>query len=106
MNQENIRKIISTIVPLVEPDQIILFGSQARGDIHQDSDVDLLILKEGLTDEAGATNSIYYSFAKNNPGIATDLLTTDLHKYHQYKKTIGYVYKTIDEEGRLIYDAT
>ena len=25
-------------------DQIILFGSQARGDVHKDSDVDILII--------------------------------------------------------------
>ncbi len=37
-------EIIRRIVEAVHPDQIILFGSQARGDAGPDSDVDLLVV--------------------------------------------------------------
>jgi len=40
-----IDKIIPMIVSLASPDQIILFGSYARGDYTDKSDIDLLIIK-------------------------------------------------------------
>jgi predicted nucleotidyltransferase len=40
-------KIISMIVSLASPNQIILFGSYARGDNTEKSDIDLLIIKKG-----------------------------------------------------------
>ncbi|MDR1286868.1 MAG: nucleotidyltransferase domain-containing protein, partial [Treponema sp.] len=43
-----IDKIIPMIVSLASPDQIILFGSYARGDNTEKSDIDLLIIKKNL----------------------------------------------------------
>jgi predicted nucleotidyltransferase len=41
-----IDRIISLIVSLASPDQVVLFGSYARGDNTEKSDIDLLILKK------------------------------------------------------------
>jgi predicted nucleotidyltransferase len=41
-------QILSIIVNEVSPDQIILFGSYARGDNTEKSDIDLLIRKKTL----------------------------------------------------------
>jgi predicted nucleotidyltransferase len=38
-------KIVNTLAEEYEPDQIILFGSQAYGSPDQSSDIDLLIIK-------------------------------------------------------------
>ena len=39
-----IRRVVKTIVREFQPEKIILFGSQARGKPHWDSDLDLLII--------------------------------------------------------------
>ena len=39
--------IIRRIVEAAQPEQIILFGSAARGDMNPHSDVDLLVVKNG-----------------------------------------------------------
>ncbi len=41
-----IKKIVDTLVEKYQPDKIILFGSYARGACTEDSDIDLLIIKE------------------------------------------------------------
>ena len=42
-----IDKIVPLVVSLAAPDQIILFGSYARGNNKKKSDIDLLIRKKG-----------------------------------------------------------
>jgi predicted nucleotidyltransferase len=46
INVPKIDIIVSIIVSIASPDQIILFGSYARGDYTEKSDIDLLILKK------------------------------------------------------------
>ena len=38
-------QIVRTIVDEVDPEQVVLFGSRARGDARPDSDVDLLVVE-------------------------------------------------------------
>jgi len=47
--EQKIREITDKIVRGYQPEKIVLFGSWAWGTPHQDSDVDLLIIKEGDT---------------------------------------------------------
>ncbi|MDR0704101.1 MAG: nucleotidyltransferase domain-containing protein [Planctomycetaceae bacterium] len=98
-----IDKIISIIVSLASPDQIILFGSYARGDNTEKSDLDLLIIKKGLKNGRKMSNSIYKAFFENEIGIPVDLLTIDYDRYIELNNEIGYIYKTIKEQGKILY---
>ncbi len=49
--------IVGCIVRHYDPDKVIVFGSYARGDTHEGSDLDLLVVKETqerFTDRIGA----------------------------------------------------
>jgi predicted nucleotidyltransferase len=46
INPEKIQEIVQKIVQNYDPDKIILFGSHARGDVHKDSDLDFIIVKQ------------------------------------------------------------
>jgi predicted nucleotidyltransferase len=98
-----IDKIISIIVSLASPDRIILFGSYARGNNTEKSDIDLLIIKKGLKNGRKISGSIYIAFLENEIGIPVDLLTIDYDRYIELNNEIGYIYKTIKEEGKVIY---
>ena len=45
VTEELLQQIVNRIVMEVDPEQIILFGSQARGDTHEHSDVDLIVIE-------------------------------------------------------------
>ena len=47
LDQETLDDIIQRIVEVAQPERIVLFGSAARGGMTRNSDVDLLIIKEG-----------------------------------------------------------
>jgi len=43
------------------------------------------------------------SFFDNKIKIPVDLIVLDYNKYNDLKDEIGYIYKTISKEGKLIY---
>jgi predicted nucleotidyltransferase len=99
-----IDKIVLLIVSLASPDQIILFGSYARGDNTERSDIDLLIVKRNLENSNEITDLLYRAFYTNKIGIPIDLIVIDYNKYLKLNNEIGYIYKTIKQEGKLLYE--
>jgi len=103
LNIPFIDKIIPLIVSLVSPDQIVLFGSYARGDYKEKSDIDLLIIKKNLRNEREINNILYKAFFENKINIPIDIISIDYNKYMNLNNEIGYIYKTIKEQGKIIY---
>ena len=99
-----IDKIIPIIISIASPDQIILFGSYARGDNTEKSDLDLLIVKKGLKNSFDIIDSIDRAFYENKIRISIDLLAIDYNRYNELNSEIGYIYKTIKEQGKVIYE--
>ena len=96
-------QIVDIIVSAVAPDKVILFGSYARGNYSKDSDIDILILKKGLKNEREVMNDLYIKFFDRKISIPIDLIATDNEKYDKLSNDIGYIYKTIKREGKVIY---
>jgi len=100
-----IDKIVPIIISIASPDQIILFGSYARGDNTEKSDLDLLIIKKELKNSFDIIDSIYMAFYENKIKVPVDLLAIDYNRYNELNSEIGYIYKTIKEQGKIIYGA-
>ena len=98
-----IDKIIPIIVSIASPDQILLFGSYARGDTNEKSDIDLLIIKKELKNSFNIIDSIYRALYDNKIKIPVDILVIDYNRYNELNNEIGYIYKTIKEQGKIIY---
>ena len=58
MNNDHISTMTDRIVRDFNPEQIILFGSHARGDAHAHSDVDLLVVFSECADKRKAAIEI------------------------------------------------
>jgi predicted nucleotidyltransferase len=98
-----IDKIVPIIISIASPDQIILFGSYARGDNTEKSDIDLLIIKKELKNSFDIIDSIYMAFYENKIKVPVDLLAIDFNRYNEIKNEIGYIYKTIKEHRKVLY---
>jgi predicted nucleotidyltransferase len=99
-----IKQLVALITSKISPVQIILFGSYARGDNGKNSDIDILIVMKNLENERKITGLLYKELLKNDVSIPVDLLAIDYDKYNKIKNKNGYIYKTINQEGIILYE--
>ena len=100
--KDPLEKAIRIIVQVAEPDKIILFGSQARGDDGFESDYDLLVLKRGVKKQRELTQEIYLNF--KDVGAPIDIIVADLDKYDQLKTDPFLIYSEVEKNGRMVYE--
>jgi predicted nucleotidyltransferase len=97
------KQIVTFITSKISPEKIILFGSYARGDNKKNSDIDILIIIKNLKNERQITGTLYRDLLKENIAAPIDFLAIDYDKYNKLKDEIGYIYKTIEKEGQILY---
>lgn len=94
-------EITRRIVSISDPEQIILFGSYARGDFHPDSDLDLLVIKDQVSSTREEAAKIYR--ALSNMHLPIDVVVVSKAYVHRYGDIIGTVVRPALKEGRVIY---
>ena len=101
MNNEFISIMTERIVRGFDPLQIILFGSQARGDADRDSDIDLLVVFAELTDKRKTAVDIRVALA--DLPVAKDILVSTPEELERHRKRIGSVLHYAQREGKILY---
>lgn len=90
------------IVRRFQPVQIILFGSQARGDAKPNSDVDLLVVLPDAKNRRQTTIEIRRALA-GFPG-AKDIIVTTPDEIKRRGNLVGTVLRSALREGKIIYE--
>lgn len=101
MNNEIISTMTERIVRDFDPLQIILFGSQARGDVHAHSDVDLLVVFSELTDKRKTTVDIRRTLA--DLPVSKDILVTTPEELERQRNQVRSVLRYAQQEGKILY---
>ena len=91
------------IVEKWDPLKIILFGSRARGNMREDSDVDFLVVVPLSLKSRETTAAILPSLANVEPRYAVDIVLTTPEELEEYGHICGLVYFYALEEGKTIY---
>ena len=97
-------QIVELITSKISPERIVLFGSYARQENKENSDIDILIIVKNLENERKITGLLYKELLNTNISIPVDFIAVDYDKYNKIKNKIGYIYKTIDKEGQILYE--
>ena len=102
IDQNLIADIVDRAVEALQPSRIILFGSAASGTMTSDSDIDLLVLKEDITD-LGAT--VWLLEVLQGLGFAFDVFVMTTERFEESKYVIGGLAFPADKYGEVIYEA-
>lgn len=95
-------EIIRRIVDAASPEQVLLFGSAARGTAGPESDLDFLVVKVGRYNPRTVAGAIYLKMR----GIARaiDLVVVTPRQVEQYRNSpFSVVYPAL-KEGRVVYE--
>ena len=101
MNNEFISIMTDRIVREFDPLQIILFGSQARGDADPDSDIDLLVVFSELTDKRKTAVDIQNVL--DDLPVAKDILVSTPEELERSRTRIGSVLRYAQQEGKILW---
>ena len=102
LDQETLDDIIRRIVEVAEPEKIILFGSAAQGDMGLDSDVDLLVIKDGA-DALELMARIYRTL--HGVGAAVDAIVVSPGDVERFKESHALVIKPALRDGTVVYES-
>jgi HEPN domain-containing protein/predicted nucleotidyltransferase len=100
-----IEAAVKRLVEVAHPSRIILFGSAARGALHRDSDVDLLVV---LPDEPapsdGAVVTRMYSALADIP-MSKDIIVVSEERLAELGDRPSLVYREALRTGKVVYEA-
>ena len=96
-------QIVDFITSKITPERIVLFGSYARGENTDKSDIDILIVMKNLENERKITGQLYKALLDVNISAPIDFIAIDYDKYNILKNRGGFIYKTIEQEGQILY---
>ena len=101
MNNKFISIMTDRIVREFDPLQIILFGSQARGDADPDSDIDLLVVFPELADKR--KTAIDIGRALSDVPVAKDIIVSTPEELERSRTRIGSVLRYAQQEGKILW---
>ncbi len=100
---EMIATATKTIVERANPLRIILFGSRARGEARQDSDLDLLIILPDGSSSSEVRKSI--GRALISPFASFDLIVYTESEFGKKRLEGWSIFDEIERDGNVIYAA-
>jgi len=105
VTNEVLERMVEAIVREVDPEQIYLFGSYARGETGPDSDVDLLVVerepfgpRRSRLDEINRVREAVSAFR-----VPKDILVFAVEEVAYWQDSINHVISKCFREGRLLY---
>jgi predicted nucleotidyltransferase len=104
-NSDILAQMVRTIVDTAAPEQVIVFGSWARGDARPDSDVDLLVVE---SKPFGPQRSRRRELARLWTALAAfpvakDLLVYDCQEVEDRRTCLNHVVAHALREGKVLY---
>jgi predicted nucleotidyltransferase len=97
----NIRRMARRIAKLFDPEQVILFGSHARGEAGPDSDVDLLVVMD--VEGSKLEKSIDIGVALHDFDVPKDVIVVRPEEFAWRRNCVGTIERPAAREGKVLY---
>lgn len=99
--EAELKRIVEILCAKYFPEVLILFGSLAKGKIKENSDIDLVIVKQTgkkFTERIGEVISLC------KPKMAIDFIVYTPEEFSDIRQKEPFVQKEIIEKGKLLYE--
>lgn len=94
------------LVTKYQPEKVILFGSAASGHLHQDSDVDLVVIKktdQRFYDRIGDVLHVLWS-GPTTPRVGVDVLVYTPEEFLKMSQDNYFIRDEVIGKGRVLYE--
>ena len=98
-----LQTIVEIIIEEANPEQVILFGSRAKGTAQEESDYDFLVVVRGIQNEREISRRIYRALLDRRTGAAVDVIVVDVGTLERHRESSYFVYHQALQEGRVFY---
>ncbi len=96
-----LNRIVKRLVRRFNPEQIILFGSHARGDARPDSDIDLLVVLP--LHGSKRAKRVEMRIALHDIRVPKDIVVATPEELAQRRHVVGTIIKPALQEGKVLY---
>jgi predicted nucleotidyltransferase len=103
INPRLLASAVQRVVEVSQPKKIILFGSAARGEMRCDSDLDLLVIKEGKFNRWKVAANIYRRLADLE--VSVDIILATPEEVRRFGDSPYLVIGPALKEGKVVYAA-
>src|SRR4030095_6203034 len=105
VTEEVLSDMVQAIVREVDPERIYLFGSRARGEARQDSDVDLLIV---VSEPFGPEHSRFQEINRGYSALSSsrspnNVFLSSSDEFAKLSQSLNHVVGRCFREGKLLY---
>jgi len=103
ISQDTIRTVARRIADRFRPERIVLFGSYARGDATENSDIDLLVVMGGPPVTARRGAPIIRMLAEEF-ALPVDVVVRSEETFDKSKGVLGTLSHQVQQEGVVLYE--
>jgi predicted nucleotidyltransferase len=104
ISERLIEKIVQRILNVADPIRIIVFGSAAAGTMTPDSDLDLLVIEDGFTNQRA--ENLRLRQALKDLEVPVDIFTMTSTRFDETKNVIGGLSYPANKYGKVVYETS
>ena len=101
--REMIQRMVDLIAAHFRPERVILFGSYARGEATEDSDVDLMVLLDKAPPE-GKRSAPILRLLYQHFRCPVEVVVRTTAGFDEWRHTVGSLARRVAKEGIVLYE--
>jgi predicted nucleotidyltransferase len=103
LSEAVVTEIMRRILTVLRPTRVVLFGSAATGTMTRDSDIDLLVVADSVSD--ARADAVRVRRALRGLPFAFDVIVMSRERFEETRGVIGGIAWPAARHGRVIYEA-